>query len=318
YRTEPEEQVLVHKEFTYINGAVTQVLKCGPWKDLWKNERAPKVLFLVIPGNPGIVGYYQTFIQTLYFGLNQKYPVWVVSHAGHCKLPSGMEMAEDFQDRNDVFGLHVKLVLIGHSVGCYIILEIMKYAPGLEVLRSVLLFPTIEHIAQSPNGKMMTPLLCQLRYVLYVPVYLMTFLPARVKNYLVHLALRGHKHVDETVLITAVDMINMDCIANVMYLGSEEMRMITERNSAIIRQHLKKLTFYYGTGDRWCPVQFYEEMKMEFPDGDIRLCEKGIPHAFVSTFPKEVAEMVIDWVQDDLARLQMETEHLAESRVQNV
>ncbi|KAF7239457.1 Lipid droplet-associated hydrolase [Varanus komodoensis] len=126
--------------------------------------------------------------------------------------------------------------------------------------------------------------------------------------------LQNHQYADDTQLYLSFSTNP----ANVMYLGSEEMRMITERNSAIIRQHLKKLTFYYGTGDRWCPVQFYEEMKMEFPDGDIRLCEKGIPHAFVSTFPKEVAEMVIDWVQDDLARLQMETEHLAESRVQNV
>lgn len=45
-----EEQVPLCEEFAYIYGAATQVLKCGPWKDLWKNESAPKLLFLVIPG----------------------------------------------------------------------------------------------------------------------------------------------------------------------------------------------------------------------------------------------------------------------------
>lgn len=52
------------------------------------------VCFVFLAGNPGLAGYYRTFIQALYCGLNQQYPVWVVSHAGHCKPPSGMEMIE--------------------------------------------------------------------------------------------------------------------------------------------------------------------------------------------------------------------------------
>lgn len=51
-------------------------------------------VFCFLAGNPGLAGYYRTFIQALYCGLNQQYPVWVVSHAGHCKPPSGMEMIE--------------------------------------------------------------------------------------------------------------------------------------------------------------------------------------------------------------------------------
>ncbi|XP_062981288.1 lipid droplet-associated hydrolase [Elgaria multicarinata webbii] len=321
-KVDSEEQVLVHKEFTYINGVATEVFKCGPWTDLWKNKSAPKVLFLVIPGNPGLAGYYQTFIQCLYSGLNQKYPVWVVSQAGQCKLPNGMAMVEgkDINEPDDVFGIHgqvrhklkflqknvpkdVKLVLIGTSVGCYIALEMMKHAPKLEVLRSVLLFPTIEHLAQSPNGKTATPLLCHLRYALYIPIYLMMCLPEAAKKFFVRLVLRAVKHLDESVFNTAVDMLNMNCVANAMYLGSDEMRAIKERDNANIRKHLKKLTFYYGATDAWCPVHFYEDMKTEFPDGDIRLCEKGLRHAFTLDSSKEVAEMVVDWVQDDLAKL---------------
>uniref|UniRef100_A0ACB8GE88 Uncharacterized protein n=1 Tax=Sphaerodactylus townsendi TaxID=933632 RepID=A0ACB8GE88_9SAUR len=63
------------------------------------------------------------------------------------------------------------------------------------------------------------------------------------------------------------------------------------------------LTFYYGAADQWCPVQYYEEMKMEFPDGDIRLCEKGIRHAFVLEASEEVAAMITEWLQDDLVKL---------------
>ncbi|XP_019327942.1 PREDICTED: lipid droplet-associated hydrolase isoform X3 [Aptenodytes forsteri] len=228
-----EEPVPLHEEFIYCCGAATHVLKCGPWKDLSKDEskNLPRLLFMIIPGNPGLAGYYRTFIQALYCGLNQQYPVWVVSHAGHCKPPSGMEMVEDtdIKELEDVFGLNgqvehklnflkknvskdIKLVLIAHSIGCYITLEMMKRASELQVLRSVLLFPTIERIAQSPQGKLMTPLLCKLRYVLYMPVYLLSFLPEGVKASLVRFALRGMKTCDESSITTSVNLFSVDCI----------------------------------------------------------------------------------------------------------
>ncbi|MBN3286679.1 LDAH hydrolase, partial [Polyodon spathula] len=109
-------------------------------------------LLFVLTGNPGIVGYYKTFMQALYQMLDHKYPVWAVSQAGHCVPPDSMEMMEDTDviELEDVFGLNgqvehkraflkhhvprnIKLVLIGHSIGCYIILEMMKRDPELQV-----------------------------------------------------------------------------------------------------------------------------------------------------------------------------------------
>ncbi|XP_074803627.1 lipid droplet-associated hydrolase isoform X1 [Natator depressus] len=319
-----EEQVPLYEEFIYCCGAATQVLKCGPWKDLLETESKtlPRLLFLIIPGNPGLAGYYRTFIRALYHGLNGQYPVWVVSHAGHCKPPSGMGMTEDtdIKELEDVFGLHgqiehkldflrknvpkdMKLVLIGHSIGCYITLEMMKRASELQVLRSVLLFPTIERMAQSPQGKLLTPVLCKLRYVLYMPVYLLSFLPERVKTSMVRFVLRGLKCPDEASIVTSLNLFSVDCVANVLYMASQEMMKVVERDSTTIKQNLKKLIFYYGVADNWCPQQYFEEIKMDFPDGDIRLCEKGIRHAFVLDASREMAAMITDWVQDILTRL---------------
>lgn len=42
---------------------------------------------------------------------------------------------------------------------------------------------------------------------------------------------------------------------------------------------------------------------MDFPDGDIRLCEKGLRHAFVLDASKEMAAMITDWLKDDLTKL---------------
>ncbi|XP_071663200.1 lipid droplet-associated hydrolase isoform X2 [Patagioenas fasciata] len=278
-RSASEEPVPLHEEFIYCCGAATHVLKCGPWKDLSKDEskNLPRLLFMIIP---------DTDIKELedVFGLSGQ-----VEH----KL--------NFLKKN--VSKDIKLVLIAHSIGCYITLEMMKRASELQVLRSVLLFPTIERMAQSPQGKLMTPLLCKLRYVLYMPVYLLSFLPEGVKASLVRFALRGMKTCDESSIATSVNLFSLDCIANILYMASQEMMKVVERDSTTIKQNLKKLIFYYGTGDKWCPQHYYDEIKMDFPDGDIRLCEKGLRHAFVLDASKEMAAMITDWLRDDLTKL---------------
>ncbi|XP_068136314.1 lipid droplet-associated hydrolase isoform X2 [Hyperolius riggenbachi] len=308
-----DDHIPIHDEFIYCLGAATQTLKCGPWRDLEKttDEIPPKILFLIIPGNPGIVGFYRTFMQSLYCSFNGKYPVWAVGHAGHCSPPPGMDMTDDTTEVEDVFGLNgqtehklaflrntipedMKLVLIGHSIGCYIILEMMKRSPKLNILKSIMLFPTIERMAQSPQGKIMTPILCSLRYIVYMPLYLLSFLPEVMKTSLIKLFLRGVKSVDEASIDASLKLFRVECSVNAMYMGSQEMMKVLDRDNDTIKHNLNKLAFYHGATDNWCPVQYYEDMKRDFPDGNIRLCDKGIRHAFVLESSKEVASIVID------------------------
>ncbi|XP_053565614.1 lipid droplet-associated hydrolase [Bombina bombina] len=312
----PDDHIPVHEEYVYCCGAVTKVLKFGPWTDLHetKGANSPKLLFLVIPGNPGIVGFYRTFMQSLYYGLHEKYPVWAVSHAGHCAPPRGMDMTYGDQIE-DIFGLNgqiehklsfvkrnvpadMKLVLIGHSIGCYIILEMMKATKDIKVVQSILLFPTIERMSQTPQGKIMTPFLCSLRYIVYMPLFLLSFLPESLKAAVVRFAMWGIKSVDESSLTAALDLFRIECTANAMYMGSQEMVMVQKRDNDTIMEHLNKLIFYYGATDNWCPVQYYEDIRKEFPEGNIWLCEKGIRHAFVLDSSKEVASIIIQWLNE--------------------
>ncbi|XP_043844883.1 lipid droplet-associated hydrolase isoform X2 [Dromiciops gliroides] len=324
------EDVPLHDEFLVCGEVVTHVLKCGPWSDLFNTEdhSSPKLLVLVVTGNPGIPAFYAEFVKALYLSLEKRYPVWVISHAGHVSVPHGAKVDEERPEDpsgskldEDAFGLegqvehklaflrrHVpatlKLVLIGHSVGSYMLLEMMKRAPQLPVLRCFLLFPTIERIAKSPNGKVMTPLLCWLRYALYVPIYIgLSLVPAKVLTMLASVFLQRLKLKNEITSRHVLNSLNVSCIANAMYLGSQEMRAILERDNCTIQKHLQKLTFYYGSSDAWCPVQYYEDLKKDFPGGDIKLCEKGIEHAFIMSSNQEMAAMVAGWLEDDLSKL---------------
>lgn len=313
------EEVKPFVQHLYCCGAITEVLKFGA-RDLRRLHA--KVLFLLIPGNPGVVGFYTTFMRTLYHAFAQRYPVWAVSHAGHCSPPDTMDMVEDpsVMESRDVFGLngqiehklvfirqHVpqdtRLVLLGHSIGCYIILDLMKRDPGLKVLKSVLLFPTIERMAVTPQGKVMTPVLCHLRYASYVPIFLLSLMPESLKAWAVRLVLGSLRSLDLTIVPATVSLLSGDSAANAMYMGGQEMRMVLERDNTTIRQNLSKLIFYYGATDHWCPVQYYHDLKRDFPTGDIRLCESGLRHAFVLDAGKQMADMVTHWLHGDLKEL---------------
>lgn len=169
-----------------------------------------------------------------------------------------------------------------------------------QVIKAIMLFPTIERMAQTPQGRIMTPALCHMRYVAYLPLFLLSLLPEKLKAALVKLAFCRIQSLDSTVVAPTVGLLSGDCAANAMYMGGQEMKSVLERDNLTIQKHLKKLVFYYGAEDHWCPVQYYHEIKKDFPCGDIRLCRNGFRHAFVLDTGKDVASMVVEWLSNDL------------------
>ncbi|XP_062065006.1 lipid droplet-associated hydrolase [Lepus europaeus] len=321
--SETQEEIPVHEEFISCGGGETQVLKCGPWTDF--NDLSvdrPKLLIFIIPGNPGLSSFYVPFAKDLYCLTNKRFPVWIISHAGHVLPPKDKKIVTtsegpNAQEIKDIYGLsgqiehklaflrtHVpkemKLVLIGHSIGCYISLQILKRAPELPVIRAFLLFPTIERMSESPNGRIATPLLCWFRYALYVISYLLFKpCPEKIKSLICKMSLQAMNVKNEFL---QMNMLEPFCIANAVYLGGQEMMEVVKRDDETIKENLPKLTFYYGTTDRWCPKEYYEDIKKDFPEGDIQLCEKNIPHAFIMNFSKEMATTVGGWLREELSK----------------
>lgn len=74
-----------------------------------------------------------------------------------------------------------------------------------------MLFPTIERMAQTPQGKIMTPVLCHMRYVAYLPLFLLSLLPEALKTRLIKLVLGGIRSLDHTVVQPTVGLLSGDC-----------------------------------------------------------------------------------------------------------
>uniref|UniRef100_A0AC11DLK9 Lipid droplet associated hydrolase n=1 Tax=Ovis aries TaxID=9940 RepID=A0AC11DLK9_SHEEP len=92
--SEIKEEIPVHEEFILCCGVETQVLKCGPWTDLINNQSGtrPKLLIFIIPGNPGFSPLYVPFAKALYSTTKRRFPVWIISHAGHALAPRGKKV----------------------------------------------------------------------------------------------------------------------------------------------------------------------------------------------------------------------------------
>jgi Lipid-droplet associated hydrolase len=138
-------------------------------------------LLYFITGNPGLIAYYHTFFQTLHEILTTSTTSTKNVFHIHGQSLAGFEddatmpfraVPYSLEDQiclslTTLQGLQVpsgakksqpytSIILIGHSVGSYILLELInrlrKTSSPLSVKAGILLFPTVTHIAQSPSG----------------------------------------------------------------------------------------------------------------------------------------------------------------------
>ncbi|XP_060586139.1 lipid droplet-associated hydrolase-like [Ruditapes philippinarum] len=293
-------------EFINVLGMPTSVLKYG------EILQDTKSMFLVVPGNPGVVEFYDDFMSHLYTSCGGTVPVWGVSHAGHVLPPAGNQdlykklsyevCTLDGQIRHKVAFIKenipkkTKLFLIGHSIGCYIILKIL-YQLEQPIGRCFMLFPTIERMAISPNGRIYTPALKYLRWMAPLLVSGVGLLPQGIKTWL----LRSHfkdENVPECVHSATEGLINPFCVSNALFMAHQEMSKVAELDKTLVGNHLDRLSFYFGKSDDWCPPHYGEDFKKLFPTCDIRVCEMGYSHAYVIDASLHMADIVAKWCQD--------------------
>ncbi|XP_071853859.1 lipid droplet-associated hydrolase-like isoform X2 [Apostichopus japonicus] len=297
------------RKFLSVRGIPTCLLKAGEVHE--SDTKAGKSLFLIIPGNPGVIDFYDEFQKILHSASESAIPVWGVAHAGHMEVPKDMtpkagdlyELEDQINHKiafiEDHIPANTRLVLIGHSIGCYIILEILRRKPNLPIQKGILLFPTIERMAQTPNGVVSKPLALNFRWAAYLAASLAYYLPDCIKLFLIRLHLRGST-MNPTAALSACHLFNPDCLNNLIFMGGQEMQQVNEPDTSTIKENLSKLIFYYGQTDKWCPVEFYEEMKNRFPDGRIVMDDRGMSHAFCLRASREMAELIWEWTRKDL------------------
>lgn len=136
-------------------------------------------LIYFITGNPGLISYYSSFLRTLHELLSASKDMSSNCFHIHGQSLLGFEGDDDRSvpyDLEDQINFSLKsveaqsipsgplegqpyasVILIGHSVGSYMLLEVIqrlrKSSPSVNIRAGILLFPTVTHIAKSPSGR---------------------------------------------------------------------------------------------------------------------------------------------------------------------
>uniref|UniRef100_T1JCR1 Lipid droplet-associated hydrolase n=1 Tax=Strigamia maritima TaxID=126957 RepID=T1JCR1_STRMM len=333
-----------HDGYITINEVPTHIITYGGWLDTLQDVKEKKIVILVIPeirinvtfenarkmyfsGNPGMIEYYQLFMETIFERLDRKHSVIGISHAGHVRVPDNYRIPKLSENEHlysvsgqlkhkllfieDYLPDNISLILIGHSIGSYISLHLMNLLPKQRVLKAILLFPTIERLAESPNGRWAWPTLTYFRPIILILVYFLSYLSTPMQYNLLEFYFRHVSNVTQgnrwsipaCTFAASLNVLDVHCTNKWMYMAKTEMESVNELNVELIKSNLSKLIFYYGSTDRWCPVSYYEKVKELFPLADIKLCDKNIDHAFVLQSSAEVAKMVVKWIEMSIIRI---------------
>ncbi|KAG0141610.1 hypothetical protein CROQUDRAFT_663561 [Cronartium quercuum f. sp. fusiforme G11] len=265
----------------------------GPAENLSLNHtlaRPPKCLIILIPGNPGLVSFYDMFLGQLFNSLVSKKisnQILCVGHVGHsfnnsnfdfrflqnfglnsnrpgfAKLQEQIEYHQDFVGHltNLVDFKQTKLILIGHSVGAYIAAKVLEKHPG-SVFHMFGLFPTLSKIGNSRNGRSMAPLfspitlpflhILQLFFSLVMPKAMLMLL---VKLVTTVINISGNQPPFSYHNLTkACDLVkNVNTVSAALIMARSEMKEILEIDPNFIQTHKEKISLYYTkkNDDAW-------------------------------------------------------------------
>ncbi|KAJ2392369.1 hypothetical protein GGI23_005232 [Coemansia sp. RSA 2559] len=281
----------------------------------------PRAVLFLIPGNPGLIDLYIDFCNELHAQFSSDLDIIGASHLGHTQFSDN----QGKQHRNPkVYGLEdqvrntlamfdqidqtythgPRMLLCGHSVGCYLAQRIVAERTD-RVDRVFSLFPAIDRIADTPRGKQLW-LLFQpgARQLVSAMVDVLRWmLPAWA---IFKLAAMSESLGESNTWVVVDKMVHGTCINNILKMSVDEMQTIGRVDEALYRREGAKFVMYYGTDDMWVPKDRYAAMCKINTKGVVRLCSDGISHAFVTTHSAKMARIMTEIMAHDKLATEIE------------
>jgi len=292
-----------------------------------QDHDGPRTVLVMLPGNPGIAEYYLPWVEDLArtnWVQSQVDDIVVVNYGGFTTAtpsvmdPSGktrswLTIHEECELIHDVLLEQMwvdldrgdKVVLVGHSIGCYLGLEMLRNTlVGSAVVASLFLFPfmVLDHqgAEQAKIGRLV-------RWSLIVGmVRIVTWILMRVPKWssLVEPMLRSRFR--GTMTDHAVD-VTARYFGRIPHLGQSVVRMaatefeslpaspdaFVQRYGPVMRHRIESTVFAYTEADRWGPLWQADWLESQFPGMKVlRFCSGKVPHAFCTQ--QEAMQMVCE------------------------
>ncbi|KAI2622808.1 hypothetical protein GGS26DRAFT_246512 [Hypomontagnella submonticulosa] len=323
--------------------AAPHILSYSP--NSFNETQARNILIFFISGNPGLIDYYQPFLSTLRRLLDEAASLQCIRFQIYGQDLAGFrdDDHEPFTSKNKPYNLEYQIqhtlaglerlrvesgpskgqpydevLLIGHSVGAYIALELFHrllrnpdLASHVNLASGILLFPTIHHISSSPTGWKLdllrrTPVLGDSAYRI-AQAFLRCF-PQSALHWVVRRIMGFSAYGAE---VTTQWLKSRDGVWQALHMGMDEMKVIGEDRwddelweiAHDAKSHDKivpKFFFYFGKHDHWVANhyrdEFIQKRQKQVDRTKLIVDESNIPHAFCINHSEVVAEKVGTWI----------------------
>ncbi|KAF7967560.1 hypothetical protein HWV62_33941 [Athelia sp. TMB] len=244
------------------------------------------------PGNPGLLGFYPDFLSTIHEKASSvRLAILAHAHVGHTPgiegtggydarrydLPTQIHSAVEALDAvKAAFGAKTKVVILGHSIGSWFTLQVLKARPDA-VDGVFLLFPTISFIGDTPNGRSLSWLMRPPMPRIISAISPLARVPASILSMLFASWPRPQISVLHALLFAPTS------IYATLSMAHDEMNNVRDLDIALLTEYKDRIWFYYAEKDNWVGEQKELVLRSINAEPDyVRVVHghREIPHAF--------------------------------------
>ncbi|KAH9937244.1 uncharacterized protein B0H18DRAFT_969736 [Fomitopsis serialis] len=253
-------------------------------------------------GNPGLVEFYTPFLTAIHDKCARKISILAHGHlgiwptvprGGRYRDPSSISLTAQVETLHDAYP-QAKLVITAHSMGCWVGLQVLRAKPDL-VSSLFLLFPTLSHINQTPNGRSLSWLFqAPLPRLISCVSILAWLLP------LAALRLLFPEWPLPQILVLRKFLHSPSAIYASLSLADQEMKTIRDLDIALLQTYSHRLHMYFADEDDWVGEQKGPVLRAFNADpGSVKIVHghPDIPHAFCINHGEELARQCFEWLQ---------------------
>ncbi|CAI0462809.1 unnamed protein product [Linum tenue] len=254
----------------------------------------PTVHVLFVPGNPGVVSFYKEFVESLYGSLGGTASITAIGHIAHTKknweqgqlfsLQQQINHKVDFLSQ-ELQETKVPIVLVGHSIGAYITMEMLK-RKGDQVIYFIGLYPFIMVNPQSKKQANIAKVSRSsiLSCLMSLMVASIGLLPKWLSQYIVVQYIGNSSWSTSAVETARGHLLKYHLFRNMLYMAMTEFKEFSQAPDwEFMKKNQRKMTFLFGDDDHWGPLQVYEEVAKQVPDMALMIEREGLSHSFCCT-----------------------------------
>lgn len=195
-----------------------------------------------------------------------------------------------------------KIHLIGHSIGAWLILQLLQANENVSMRVSSinLLFPTLQEMANTKNGRFLNTFIRNFHKLFLFLFHLAYLLPDSIKAFIVKIYLNYNSlplHYSKCINT----FLNPRVGEKVLFLAYDEMDTVKSLNIEVIDKMKHLINIIYSDKDNWAPISYMEDLQKYRPQ--IQMQEVHIDHAFVFKSSERVAEMVTQFINKNCNKL---------------